>query len=93
MFLGEILFISPKSIDRISLVYVHQGDTGKSGHGRGDFAVRDAPLASIFRKEGGAGGGGGEEGGGRGKVYGKRDSRRISKEFDLFSVSRSSKYN
>lgn len=62
MFLGEILFISPKSIDRISLVYVHQGDTGKSGHGRGDFAVRDAPLASIFRKEGG---GGGRGGGGR----------------------------
>lgn len=37
-------------------MYVHQGDTGKSGHGRGDFAVRDAPLASILRKEGGEGG-------------------------------------
>lgn len=63
VFLGEILFISPKSIDRISLVYVHQeGDTGKSGHGRGDFAVRDAPLASIFRREGGGGGEGKGEG-------------------------------
>lgn len=71
VFLGEILFISPKSIDRISLVYVHQeSDTGKSGHGRGDFAVRDAPLASIFRREGGGGGGG--EGRGRGKVYVKK---------------------
>lgn len=40
-------------------MYVHQGDTGKSGHGRGDFAVRDAPLASILRKDGGEGGEGG----------------------------------
>lgn len=28
---------------------MHRGDTGKSGHGRGDFAVRVTPLASISK--------------------------------------------
>ena len=30
---------------------MYRGDTGKSGHGRGDFAVHVTPLASISKRE------------------------------------------
>lgn len=65
-------------------MYVHQGDTGKSGHGRGDFAVRDAPLASILRKDGGEGG---EGRGGGGMEKGTRDEFRRNSISTLFRSS------